>query len=406
MAKTKISEYSATPGNNTDINNIDIAEGCSPSGINNAIRELMSDLKDWQAGNVSGQAMAVVSGGTGAETATDARTNLSAAKSGANTDITSLGGLTTPISVAQGGTGYVSTRDITYVTVASNVVTIETSVAHGFVVNDIVAVTAVTNTNVNGTGFTIASVPSTTTFTYAKTATNYARTADTGSVVSSSYLTVANMSGVVPVIHGGTGASSITANSVILGNGTSAIQEVAPSTSGNVLTSNGTTWTSAANNKLTVATAQASTSGTSIDFTSIPSWVKRITVMFNGVSTNATYSSANNLIQIQLGTSSGIDATSYVGGAVRLDGGLATYSYSTGFAESNQFTSATDARYGSFVIQNIAGNTWVESHSLVVTDVSVGSGSKALSGTLTQLRITTVGGTDTFDAGTINIMYE
>jgi hypothetical protein len=50
MAKTKISEFSSTPGNNTDIDNINIAEGCAPSGINNAIRELMAQLKDFQAG--------------------------------------------------------------------------------------------------------------------------------------------------------------------------------------------------------------------------------------------------------------------------------------------------------------------------------------------------------------------
>jgi hypothetical protein len=50
MAKNKISEYSATAANNTDIGGINIAEGCAPSGINNAIRELMSQLKDQQAG--------------------------------------------------------------------------------------------------------------------------------------------------------------------------------------------------------------------------------------------------------------------------------------------------------------------------------------------------------------------
>ncbi len=50
MAKTKISEFSSTPANNTDINGINIAEGCAPSGINNAIRQLMADLKDFQAG--------------------------------------------------------------------------------------------------------------------------------------------------------------------------------------------------------------------------------------------------------------------------------------------------------------------------------------------------------------------
>jgi hypothetical protein len=50
MAKTKISEFDTNPDLNTDINSINIAEGCAPSGINNAIRTLMSDLKEWQSG--------------------------------------------------------------------------------------------------------------------------------------------------------------------------------------------------------------------------------------------------------------------------------------------------------------------------------------------------------------------
>lgn len=50
MAKNKISEWSATPANNTDIGGIDIAEGCAPSGINNAIREIMAQVKDMQTG--------------------------------------------------------------------------------------------------------------------------------------------------------------------------------------------------------------------------------------------------------------------------------------------------------------------------------------------------------------------
>jgi hypothetical protein len=67
MPKTKISEFSTTPANNTDIDGINIAEGCAPSGINDAIRELMSQLKDWQAG-LSGDVTAIAAGGTGAAT--------------------------------------------------------------------------------------------------------------------------------------------------------------------------------------------------------------------------------------------------------------------------------------------------------------------------------------------------
>ena len=69
MAKTKISEWSATPSNNTDIDGINIAEGCAPSGINDAIREMMSQIKDWQAGT-SGDYTAVTAGGTGVGTLT------------------------------------------------------------------------------------------------------------------------------------------------------------------------------------------------------------------------------------------------------------------------------------------------------------------------------------------------
>ena len=108
MAKTKISEYDSTAANNTDINSINIDEGCSPSGINNAIRALMSHLKNWQGGT-SGDALPVASGGTGSTTAGAARTALSVAGSGANSDITSITGLTTPLTIAQGGTGTSST---------------------------------------------------------------------------------------------------------------------------------------------------------------------------------------------------------------------------------------------------------------------------------------------------------
>ena len=104
MAKTKISEYDAVASNNTDIDSINIDEGCAPSGINNAIRELMAHLKDLQAGT-SGDTIPVAAGGTGSTTASGARTALGSASSGANSDITSLTGLTTALSVAQGGTG-------------------------------------------------------------------------------------------------------------------------------------------------------------------------------------------------------------------------------------------------------------------------------------------------------------
>jgi hypothetical protein len=175
MAKTKISEFSATSADNTDINNINIAEGCSPANVNNAIRSLMSVLKNFEDGS-SGDNVVV----------------------GGNLSVT---GTTTLVGTAIAPTpspGDNSTK---------------------------IATTAFVQTKV-GTLGTMAT----------QNATAVAITG--GTITGITDLTVAD---------GGTGASSITANSVILGNGTSALSGnlVAPSTSGNVLTSNGTTWTSA-----------------------------------------------------------------------------------------------------------------------------------------------------------------
>jgi len=313
MAKNKISEFSSTPANNTDINSIDIAEGCAPSGINNAIRSLMSDLKDWQAGlaaTSNTDALAVAGGGTGSITAADARTNLEVAKSGANSDITSLSGLTTPITVAQGGTGFISQRTITTVGRATNVVTIVTSVAHGYVVNDIVTIAAVTNTSVNGT-FTIASVPTSTSFTYAQAGTDYANTADTGTVNSSSYLVAGNISGVVSVSHGGSGANTLKANNLLVGNGTSTPLVIPAGTAGNVLTS--TTTSTVAIASLVEGTEYTiSATGTSANWTSIGATSSAVGTVFTknsvagtGTGATATTNTWNSTAPVQNGLGQG-----------------------------------------------------------------------------------------------------
>ena len=81
MPKTRISEFDLTAANNTDIDGIDIAEGCAPSGINNAIRELMSQLKDFQGGT-SGDKLAIAAGGTNAATTTAALQNFGGTTTG------------------------------------------------------------------------------------------------------------------------------------------------------------------------------------------------------------------------------------------------------------------------------------------------------------------------------------
>ena len=216
MAKTKISEFSATSADNTDITNINIAEGCSPANVNNAIRSLMSVLKNQQDGSsgdpftVAGTLVAsgqVVSSGTLNVTGAF---QLDATAGASGQALVSAGGANTP----------------TWSTLGT--------------------MAAQNSTTVAITGGTITGITD---------------------------LTVAD---------GGTGASSITANSVILGNGTSALSGnlVAPSTSGNVLTSNGTTWTSAAS-IITTTTGSA------------PYYGARAWVNFNGTGTPAISASSN-----------------------------------------------------------------------------------------------------------------
>ena len=152
---------------------------------------------------------------------------------------------------------------------------------------------------------------------------------------------------------------------------------------------------------ITSMTAQASTSGTSIDFTSIPSWVKRVTVMFNDVSTNGS----NNLL-IQIGAGS-VETTGYVStgayaGPTNSAGGTTSTAGYLIFA-----TGAANTFSGHLILTAVGSNVWVSSHTVgVSTFVYSGGGTKTTSGTLDRVRITTAGGTDTFDAGSINILYE
>jgi hypothetical protein len=156
---------------------------------------------------------------------------------------------------------------------------------------------------------------------------------------------------------------------------------------------------------LTQGTVQASTSGTSIDFTGIPSWVKRITVMLSGVSTSGTSS-----LRFQLGDSGGIENTGYASNALTSSTSAAinTANSTAGF-DGGSIASSSNVLNGALVLTNVTSNTWVCQGSISNTGdsrfMSI-SGGKSLSDTLTQVRITTVNGTDTFDAGSINIIYE
>ena len=196
----------------------------------------------------------------------------------------------------------------------------------------------------------------------------------------------------LPVVNGGTGTTTST------GTGSTVL-----STSPTIIspTINGTPVMGAS--VITSGTAVASTSGTSIDFTSIPSWVKRITVMFNGVSTNGT---SNIIVQIGAGS---ITSSGYVSSFANNDA-FGVYTSTGGFIAS-QWTGTTTANRNSICTLVTSGsNNWIFSIiGHIDTGASVvqtGAGKLSLGGTLDRLRITTVNGTDTFDAGSINILYE
>ena len=141
----------------------------------------------------------------------------------------------------------------------------------------------------------------------------------------------------------------------------------------------------------------------SIDFTALPSWVKKITVMFSAISLSSTSS-----VLVQLGTgSTTYTTTGYVGGGARFGASsVASATFTTGFALNNATAASLIA--GSMTITNVTGNTWAASGIFGETSgefMCMTGGSVPLSAALTAVRITS-NGADTFDAGSINIMYE
>jgi len=194
---------------------------------------------------------------------------------------------------------------------------------------------------------------------------------------------------ILPTANGGTGAS------------------LSPTTAGNtIFTTDGTNWSST--QKIVRGTSVTLTTQTSVDFTGLPSWVKRITVMLNGVSTNGT-----SPIQIQLGTSGGFVTSGYSSqaGFIQSTGTASGMTALTTGLYVMTFSLATDTVSSVFNINNITGNVWTYFGNGNRTGAFplaffVGAAPQSLGGALTQVRLTTVNGTDTFDAGSVNILYE
>lgn len=153
-------------------------------------------------------------------------------------------------------------------------------------------------------------------------------------------------------------------------------------------------------NGLQRMTSQA-TLGASFDFIGIPLWVERITVMFNAVSLSGSSS-----ILVQVGSGS-VTTSGYVSTSITLNdaNSSAGATSTSGFIFKN--SAATDVISGHMTITNITGNTWVASHVGKLSGIrsSFGGGDVTLAGSLDRLRVTT-SGSDTYDAGSVNVIYE
>jgi hypothetical protein len=309
--------------------------------------------------------------------------------SGSTGSIFTAGGIGITKGLFVGGTATFSANAMFSALTASSAVATDAS-------KNLVSVTNTgTGSNVLGTAPTLATPNITSGLTLTSAAgTSGQVLTSAGSGNAPTWTTPTTASGTVTSVATGTGLTG----GPITTTGTIAIDSTVATLTGTQTLTNKTIQGGA----ITSGTAVASTSGTSIDFTSIPSYVKRITVMLDGVSTSGT---SNQLIQ--LGDSGGVEITGYAATSTNQGGTVGIYS--AGFGVNN--ASAASLMYGSIIISllNAATNTWV-TQGIISLGAGVGSyyiaGSKSLSATLDRVRITTVNGTDTFDAGTINILYE
>jgi hypothetical protein len=150
-------------------------------------------------------------------------------------------------------------------------------------------------------------------------------------------------------------------------------------------------------------TAKASTSGVAVQFTGIPSWARRITVAFNNVSTNGTTN-----ILVQLGTGGTPTTSGYTGNSVfSWASGVVPVSSTAGIPIFNN--AASYNHFGHLVLTNISGSTWLASGEFVTAGTQgsiISGGVVTLAGVLDYLRVVAANGTDTFDAGSINVFFE
>ena len=287
--------------------------------------------------------------------------------------------LGTPLAVAQGGTG-------------------STTAATG--TGGIVLAVSPTLT---GTPLAPTAAPGTNTTQIATTAFVTAASGSLGTMstqnannVAITGGTISGLSSPLPLASGGTGGTTSTGSgAIVLASGaTLASPTLNSPTFGGTLGSSLITRMSAG--------GLSASGSTSVDFTSMPSWINIITVTFRNISTNGSSD-----ILVQLGTSSGVTTSGYVSTSIDFDGsGAVTVSSTSGLII--KINGAGNVINGIMTIAYTGSNAWVNNHSVSTTTtiMSTGGGTIALGGTLDRVRITTVNGTDAFDAGTLNVSYQ
>lgn len=154
-------------------------------------------------------------------------------------------------------------------------------------------------------------------------------------------------------------------------------------------------------NGIVLAGVQASVAGTSIDFNSIPAGVRRLTLLLGGVSTSGT-----SPVMVQIGPTGGVETSGYIGGG--WDGATAVASASTGFSDGTASAASVREQIYQLLLLDPATNAWMctMTGGFATAGVRNYAYRKVLAGVLGRLRVTTVGGADTFDAGSINLHYE
>jgi hypothetical protein len=167
---------------------------------------------------------------------------------------------------------------------------------------------------------------------------------------------------------------------------------------------NGTTGVQGNSGAFVADTVKTAT-GTSVDFTDIPSWVKRITVMLSGVSTNGT-----NGIRFQLRVGGSAVTTNYTTANFTVTNAIAGSVSPITNGWPITLASASSVNHGQIILNKISDSAWVGSgqfyDSLATERIAVTVGRAFSVGVVDGVRVTTTGGTDTFDAGSINIFYE